>query len=114
VLWLSTLALATYGPKFIWGFNIPISISAIIITGVCGGFMIRSQVRQIRAMYGLQQKIQTEAMAFGLGIGIVGGLCYSLLDLANVIQQDAEIGFLVMIMSVGYMIALSVGKNKYK
>ena len=61
----------------------------------------------------LQKKIQLDAMGIALGVGIVGGMSYSAMDIANIISSGAEIGFLVMLISVSYMIALLVGKKRY-
>ena len=62
----------------------------------------------------LQQKVQLEAMALALGVAIVVGLAYSNLDIANVIQQDAEISHLVMLIGVTYMASLFFGMRRYK
>ena len=53
-------------------------------------------------------------MGIALGVGVVGGLSYSLLDQSNVITQDAEIGFLVMLISLTYMIGTLIGQKRYK
>ena len=55
-----------------------------------------------------------EAKALAFGVGVVGGLSYSMLDAANVISSDAEIGYLVMLMGVTYSIAFIVGSIRYK
>mgnify|MGYP003631169601 FL=1 len=113
LLWLVSLALATFGPKFIWQENITWSIIAIVINTTIGGGLIWAHIKHLTALDELQKKIQLDAMGIALGVGIVGGLSYSVMDIANVISGDAEIGFLVMLISVSYMIALLVGKKRY-
>ncbi len=78
-----------------------------------GAGMIWANIKHISVLDELQKKIQLDAMGIALGVGIVGGLSYSVMDIANVISSDAEIGFLVMLISVSYMIALLVGKKRY-
>jgi len=113
LLWLVSLALATFGPKFIWQENTTWSIVAIVINTAIGAGFIWAQMKRMTVLDELQKKIQLDAMGIALGVGIVGGMSYSVMDIANVISGDAEIGFLVMLISVSYMIALAVGKMRY-
>ena len=113
LLWVVSLAVATFGPKFLWQENIIWSMLAIAINTAIGAGMIWANIKHLGVLDELQQKIQLEAMGIALGVGIVGGLSYSTLDIANVIGGDAEIGFLVMLISVSYMVALLVGKKRY-
>lgn len=112
--WTLTMALATFGPIFLWDFDKVFSVSAILLNLGIGIGMIIANKQHLRGLDELQQKIQLEAMALALGVGIVGGLSYSLLDITNVIAVDAEIAFLVMLMSITYIIALAIGKVRYK
>ena len=112
-LWTGSLAVATFGPKFLWSENVLVSVIAIIINTVLGAGMIWANIKHLSALDELQKKIQMDAMGIALGVGIVGGLSYSVMDIANVISNDAEIGFLVMLISVSYMVALLIGKKRY-
>ncbi|MEH0153008.1 hypothetical protein V6R21_02620 [Limibacter armeniacum] len=113
LLWVVSLALATFGPKFIWRENTTWSIIAIIINLAIGIGMIWANIKHLSVLDELQKKIQMDAMGIALGVGIVGGLSYSVMDTANVIAGNAEIGFLVMLISISYLIALFVGKKHY-
>ncbi|MFK7755582.1 MAG: hypothetical protein AB8B53_01480 [Flavobacteriales bacterium] len=113
LLWIVTLALATFGPKFLWKGDVIWSIIAILINAAIGIGLIRAHMKHISALDELQKKIHLDAMGIALGAGIVGGLSYSVMDIANVIQGDAEIGFLIMLISISYMIALVIGKKRY-
>jgi len=111
--WLLTLALATFGPKFIWQERTTWSILAIAINTLIGVGLIRAHIKHLSALDELQKKIQFDAMGIALGVGVIGGLSYSVMDIANVITGDAEISFLVMLISISYMIALTIGKKRY-
>lgn len=113
VLWIVSLALATFGPKFLWNENTILSILTIAINTAVGAGMIWANIKHLSVLDELQKKIQLDAMGIALGVGIVGGLSYSVMDIANVISTDAEIGFLVMLISVSYMIAMLIGKKRY-
>jgi hypothetical protein len=112
--WVLTLAIAAFGPKFIWNYNSIISVLFILISTVIGIGMILMNRKYINGLDEMQRKVNTDAMAIALGVGVVGGLSYSMLDVANVISFDAEIGHLLILVSVTYFIGIVVGNIKYK
>lgn len=111
--WVLTMALAAFGPKFLWNENTTLTLLAIILNVGMGFLMIRANMRFINGLDELQRKIQIDAMAIALGVGIVGGLAYSLLDTTNLIPWDAEIAVLVVIISVTYMVSLFINQKRY-
>lgn len=111
--WVITMAIATFGPKFIWESK-AITITAIAVNFLIGLGMIWANIKLLNIMDELQRKIQVEAIAFSLGIAIVAGLSYSLLDITNVILVDAEIGHLVILIGITQLVALMVGKLRYR
>ena len=112
--WVITLAIATFGFKFIWEENTTVSLFAFIINISAGIGMIMANIKYIKSLDEMQQKIQLEAMGIALGIGVVGGLSYSLLDITNLIMMDAEISFLVMLIGVSYLVAIIIGHFRYQ
>lgn len=112
--WVASMALATFGPKFIWNENLPFTIVAIVLNATLGLGMILANIRYTRSMDEMQRKIQLEAMGIALGVGVVGGLSYSLLDTTNVISGDAEISFLVILIGLTYLAATVIGQMRYR
>jgi hypothetical protein len=112
--WVITMAIATFGPKFIWNFNSTISVLLIVINTIVGIGMILMNRKYINGLDEMHRKVNVDAMAIALGVAVVGGLSYSMLDISNVISSDAEIGFLVMLISITYMIGIVVGYSRYK
>jgi hypothetical protein len=112
--WGLTMALPAFGPKFLWDYNQGISILAILVNTTIGVGMILMNRKYANGLDEMQRQIFMDAKAFALGVGVVGGLSYSMLDAANVISSDAEIGYLVMLMGVTYSIAFIVGSIRYK
>jgi hypothetical protein len=53
-------------------------------------------------------------MALSLGVGLVVGLCYSNLDISNLISFDAEISHLVILMGLTYFAGVLVSHRKYQ
>lgn len=112
--WVLTMALANFGPRFIWQSNESITILAIVINMVIGFGMILANRRQLRGLDEMHQKIQLEAMAVSLGVALVVGLSYSNLDITNVIAFDAEISHLVILMGLTYGLGVMLGMRKYR
>ena len=111
--WTLSMALATFGPKFIWAGNKILTIAGIILTVVFGIGMILANIRNINGLDDLHKKIHLEGMGIALGVGVVGGLSYSLLDTQNVISQDAEIAYLVIAVALTYLISVFIGVQRY-
>lgn len=111
--WVATLALATYGPIFLWEENKSVTLLAIVINLINGGLMVLANVKLFRHYDELEQKIHAEAMGLTLGATVIVGLSYSLLDQTNLIQSDTEIGSLVLFIGVTYLISLLINRKKY-
>lgn len=111
--WVATMALATFGPTFLWSDKVA-SLLAVLVNLAIGFGIILAHKRYLKGLDEMQQKIQLEAMGLSLGIGLVVGLAYSNLDVANVIASDAEIGFLVLLMGLTYSAGVMVGCRRYR
>lgn len=112
--WVSTMALANFGPKFIWQMNTSLTIIAIVLNLAIGFGMILANKRHLNGLDEMHQKIQLEAMALSLGIGLVVGLSYSSLDTNDVISSQAEISYLVILMALTYLGGVFAGLRKYR
>ncbi|HWM28583.1 MAG TPA: hypothetical protein VNQ14_09000 [Woeseiaceae bacterium] len=111
--WLLSMALATFGPKFLWHDEV-MSMAAIGLNLLIGLGMIRASRDHLRSLDEMQQKIQLDAMGLTLGVGLVAGLAYSNLDISNVVAFDAEISHLVVLMGLTYLAAVIFGHRKYQ
>ena len=87
MLWTSSMALATFGPKFMWDENVVLTVLVVTLNALLGTGMILMNIKHINTLDDLQKKIQLDAMGVALGVGVVGGLSYSLLDTTNLITQ---------------------------
>jgi hypothetical protein len=112
--WLVSLAIATFGPLLVWNGTVPLTLAAILVNLGVGVGMILANKRHLQGLDELHQKIQLEAMALTLGIALIVGLAYSLLDVTDVVPFDAEISHLVTLMGVTYGIAIAMGRRRYQ
>jgi hypothetical protein len=112
--WVLSTALVAFGAKFIWNFDQTVSIAAIILNLVMGLGMIMAYKRHLTGQDEMQRKIQMDAMALALGVSVVGGIGYSMLDVVNIISFDAEIAHLVILTSITYLMAVIAGTIRYQ
>ncbi len=112
--WVLTMALASFGPKFIWDGSHVWSILAILLNLGVGLGMIMANRSLFNDLDELQKKIQLEALGITLGLAVVVGLSYSLLDATNLIPYDAEIAGLVMFIGITYFTATVLNSRRYQ
>ncbi len=112
--WTISVAIATFGPKFLWENNNTCTILAILINCLIGIGMVLANKRNLKGLDEMQQKIQLNSMAITLGVGLVIGIGYSLLDITNVVSFDAEISHLIIVMGLTYITSVAITQISYK
>lgn len=112
--WVLTMGITAFGPKFLWDYNSSISIAAILLNIIVGAGMILMNRKYANGLDEMHRRILMDANAVALGVGVVGAMSYSMLDAANVISFDAEIGHVVALIGIAYLIAFIVGSIRYK
>ena len=60
----------------------------------------------------MMQRVQLNAMGIALGLGIVGGLSFSLLETSDIIQTEFSLSFMVILMALSYLISTIVGMKR--
>lgn len=114
ISWVITVAIPAFGPTLFWGENNLINIMAILLNVGVGIGMIMANIRHLETLDELMKKIHLDAMGIALGAAVVGGIAYSMLDATNVIPFDAEIGGLIVLISLTYIATLFINMRKYK
>jgi len=112
--WVVSMAVATFGPLLVWDSNKLLSIAAVLVNLAIGIGMIVANKRHLQGLDEMHQRIQLEAMALSLGVSLVVGLSYSVLDTSELITFDAEISHLVITMSLTYMAGIFAGHRRYR
>ena len=114
VAWVATTALAAFGPRLIWDYaTLPTILGVLINLGVGFGMILQTK-RHVQALDELGQKIFLDAAAFTLGVGLVCGLSYELLEDIRLISSEPEIGHLIMLMALIFMVGMIAGHRKYR
>jgi len=112
--WLVTSALAVFGPKLIWDFDSLLTILGVIINLAVGFGMIWANKQHLRGLDELQQKIFLEAGALSLGVGLVCGLAYAVLEDIRLINFEPEIAHVVILMCLTFLAGMVNGHRKYR
>jgi len=108
------MALATFGPEFIWANQTSLTVIGILLNFGIGVKMILANRNFINSLDELQKKIQLESLGLTLGLTVIFGLSFSLLDQKDIIPMDAEISVLVIFIGLVYWLALLINNRKYK
>ena len=112
--WVLATAGAAFGPRFLWDFNtLPTILGVLIHLGIGFG-MIRMFRQYLLGLDELQRKIQLDAMGLSLGVGIVVGSSYELLEDIKLITFEPEISHLIILMCLTYCVGIIVGNRRYQ
>ena len=112
--WTLSMAIAKFGPQFLWSEESIGTLLAIIANLILGIRMILANRKFINSGDELQKKIHLESMSLTLGLAVIVGLSYSLLEQKNIISGDAEISVLVLFIGITYFVATVINNRKYK
>ena len=112
--WTLSMAIETFGPQFLWSEESIGTLLAIIANLILGIRMILANRKFINSGDELQKKIHLESMSLTLGLAVIVGLSYSLLEQKNIISGDAEISVLVLFIGITYFVATVINNRKYK
>ena len=114
VAWVLATAGVAFGSKNLWNFNTWLTIIAVLIHIGLGLGMIRVFKQYLLGLDELQRKIQLDAMALSLGIGLVLGCSYEMLEDIKLIPFEPEIPHLLILMSLTYVVGAVLGHRKYQ
>lgn len=114
IAWVISTAVAVFAPKYIWNFNTLLSIVGILINIALGFGMLLANRKYLQGLDEMQRKILFDAMALSLGVGLVLGSSYELLEDIKLIPFQPEIPHLMIVMCLTYLIGAIAGHRKYQ
>ena len=112
--WVATTALAGLGPGLIWDYATLPTILVVLVNLGIGFRMILQIKRYVQALDELGQKIFLDASAITLGVVMVCGVSYELLEDIRLISSEPEISHLVILMALTFMAGMIAGHRKYR
>ncbi|MGQ8364313.1 hypothetical protein [Glaciecola sp. 1036] len=112
--WVLSLALLAFGPKFLWDYSVVISLIVILVNLSCGYKMIMANKAHLMAMDELQRRVHMNAMAISLGISMIFGAVYGLLEGIRLIESTPNPANILFVMGISYLVSVFVGFRKYE
>ena len=107
-------ALLAFGPKLLWDFNVAISLAVIAVNLVFGYCMIITNKKYLDGLDELQRQLHLNAMAISLGVSVVFGAIYGLLEPARLLDATPSPSNILIVMSLSYFISLVINFRKYQ
>jgi len=112
--WVLSMALAAFGPRFIWSFQTDLSVLAVLTNLAIGLGVILATKRHLNGLDEMHQKIFRDAAVLTLGVGLVCGLSYELLEDIKLIGFEPEISHLILLMILTFATGMINGHRKYQ
>lgn len=113
IVWMASYIVADKAELRGWHDSDALSAMAIAIVSAIGIGVMFTYLRFLHELDELQRRIQLTALAFAMGIGLVGSVAYSLLITAGFVT-DPEINVVIMLMGGAYVVALGYSQVRYR
>ena len=112
--WGAATALMAFGPKFLWNKTLVFTLLAIGLDVAVGVGMILANKNYLAELDELQRKVQLNSMGITLGVAAVAGVPFSVMDAYHVISFHADIGYLLILMSLTFAVSNLYGTRRYR
>ena len=112
-VWMATFVAADKAEAYEWYTAGSLSLLAIAINAVIGLTVIVTYMRFLKELDEMQQKIQLNALALAMGIGLVGSVSYSLMVSAGIVAAP-DIAVVIALLGGGYSAGLVIGRARYQ
>ena len=76
--------------------------------------MILANKKHIAELDELQRKVQLNSMGITLGVGLIAGVPFSVMDAYHVIPFHADIAYLLILMSLTFGVSNLYGTRRYR
>ena len=112
--WAGTCALLAFGPRFFWHRALVFTLPAIGLNVCVGIGAILSNKKYIEELDELQRKVHLNSLAITVGVALIAGVPYSLMDSYHVIPFHADISHLMVLMGLTYGACNLYGTRWYR
>ena len=112
--WMGTCALMKFGPKFLWDKALVFTPLAVGVNVCVGVGLILAYKKHVAELDELQRKIYFNALAIAVGVTLVVGVPYSVMETYDVIPFHAQIWHLLMLMVLAFIVSFLHGTWRYR
>jgi hypothetical protein len=117
LVWLATIALAKFGPGFLWNpEQVVVSWGAVVLNvGVgVGVAWIVAFTHYLRGLDELHRKLMLDALAITLGVGWVAGFAYAIGAAVGLVSHEVSLVAVPVLLVAVYLVAVAIGKLRYR
>jgi len=112
--WVAATALMAFGPKFLWNKASVFTLLAVGLDLAVGAGMIVANKKYIAELDELQRKVQLDSMGITLGVALIAGVPFSVMDAYHLIPFHADIAYLLILMSLTFAVSSLFGTWRYR
>jgi len=115
--WAAATLLMCFGPGFLWHRALVFTLLAAGLDVAVGVGMILATKKYIMEMDELQRKIFLNALGIAVGIGLIVGVPWTVMDVYHVIHLHAlhyNFGLLVILQGLTFLVSLLYGTWRYR
>ena len=114
VAWAATCALLAFGPKFLWNAALVFTLLAVCLNVCVGIRTMMANKKYLEELDELQRKVQLNSLAITVGVAMIVGVPYSIMDSYHVIPFHADVSHLVLLMGLTYGVSNLYGTWRYR
>src|SRR5579872_3355654 len=113
-LWAAATLLMAFGPGFFWHRALVFTLPAVGLDVAMGVGMIRATKNYVMELDELQRKVWLDALGIALGVGLIVGVPWTVMDAYRVIHFHANFGLLVVLQGLTFVVTLFYGVWRYR
>ena len=106
--------LMCFGPGFLWHRALGLTLLAAGLDIAVGVGMLLATKKYIEELDELQRKIFLNALGIAVGVGLIVGVPWTVMDVYHVIHFHANFGFLVILQGLTFMVSFLYGTWRYR
>jgi hypothetical protein len=112
--WVAATALMAFGPASIWSKAVVFTLTAVGLDFAIGVGMVLANKKYIAELDELQRKVYLNALAITVGVAVIAGIPFSVMDTYHVIPFKADISHLVILMGLTFGVSIAYGTLRYR
>ena len=112
--WGAATLLMAFGPRVLWNRALVSTLLAVGLDIALGVGMVLATKKYVMELDELQQKVYLNALGIAMGVGLIVGVPFSVLDAYHFVPVHANFGSMVIVMSLAFVVSLVYGNLRYR
>ena len=112
--WAAATLVMALGPRFLWHKTLVLTLLAVGLDIALGVGMVLATKKYVMGLDELQQKVYLNALGIAMGVGVIVGAPFSVMDAYHIIPFHANVGSMVILMGLTFFVSLLYGVLRYQ